>query len=164
MLGEFKKTLSLLRLFEESVMILALSLIVVLVTVQVFARYVLNSGILWSDELVGFLLVVVSMIGSAIAYREKMHTSLDFFFNKSRGAVRVALRILIEASSVLFMCALIYSGGRLALGSMNQKAFTIDIPIGIVYFVVPLGAVLILLEVVLWNISDLAGTKMRKAA
>lgn len=158
-MGEFKNALSLLRLLEEIVMIVAVSLIVVLVIVQVFARYVLNSGIIWSDELVGFLLVIVSMIGSAIAYREKMHTSLDFFFNKSPGAVRVILRVVIEASCVLFLCALIYSGGILTLGSLNQRAFTIDIPIGLVYLAVPLGAALILLEIVLKNISDLVRTK-----
>ena len=159
-----KNMLSILRKAEEALIVASLCVIVVLVSVQVFARYFFHGGFLWSDELVGFLLVIVAMIGSAIAYREKMHTSLDYFFAKTRGALRVIMRIVIEVSSVFFLVMLVYSGSMLALGSMRQRAFTLDIPIGAVYLAVPVGAALILLEVVLAKAVDLAAAVKRKGA
>jgi TRAP-type C4-dicarboxylate transport system permease small subunit len=67
-------------------------------------------------------------------------------------------------SSVFFLVMLVYSGSMLALGSMRQRAFTLDIPIGAVYLAVPVGAALILLEVVLANAADLAAAVKRKGA
>jgi TRAP-type C4-dicarboxylate transport system permease small subunit len=149
-----EKAVAIVRQAEEIIMNVSLIVIVLLVIIQVVGRYVFGAGFLWSDELVGFLLVTVSMIGSVIATREKLHTSLDVLFSRSRGLARVVMKTFIELCSVLFLMALAYSGVLLAKDAFSQQAYTLPVAMGAVYAVIPIGAALMLLEVVLYNVAD----------
>jgi TRAP-type C4-dicarboxylate transport system permease small subunit len=150
-----RKVLVVLRGIEQVLMIVGLVVTVILVIVSVFARYVLGTGLLWSDEVVGFMLVLITMMGAAIGYREKMHTSLDVFFDRAQGVLKYVMKTIIGLASAFFLIALIYSGLLLVAETYGRLAFTMDINMAFVYFLIPVGAALLLLEVLLRNVSDL---------
>jgi len=49
----------------------------ILVAVQVFCRYVLNSSLFWSEELARYMLVWISFFGATVAYYRNLHPGVD---------------------------------------------------------------------------------------
>jgi TRAP-type C4-dicarboxylate transport system permease small subunit len=84
----------LVKLFEDAVCILSISVIVVLILVQVFYRYVLSSGILWIDELIINMMVVMVMIGAARATRVGAHTHLSMIVTAAPDWMTKGLRLV----------------------------------------------------------------------
>ncbi|MBD3305186.1 TRAP transporter small permease subunit [candidate division KSB3 bacterium] len=59
--------------------IVLVGVLVVLVLVTVFFRYVLNMGIGWSDELSRYINIWVALFGASIAFKYGDHVGIEFF-------------------------------------------------------------------------------------
>jgi TRAP-type C4-dicarboxylate transport system permease small subunit len=138
-----------IRIFEEICLLIPMLVIIVLVILQVILRYGFDSGIQWSDEIIGFLMATVGMVGAAVAVREKKHTDLQVFVNMAPKPL--AMLITGFASMVIagFLLVFIIAGVQFVIGSEGQTAIMLDIPISIPYAVLPLGAFLMLYELIL---------------
>lgn len=78
---------------------------------SVFRRYVLGRPLTWSDELSGFLVVAIVMLGAAEVLRKGEHVSVDILSEKATGGKRKVLDIWSNLSvaivaGVLFASAL----------------------------------------------------------
>jgi len=135
-----------LHLIEELVMVLSLIIIFVFVTIQVILRYAFDSGIMWALELVGFLFVLMGMIGMAIAIKEKMHINLNILVEKAPRALAKIMKITSDLVVLSFLFILFISGMIFANGVKAQTAVMLNIPMRIVYFIIPLGAVLMIIR------------------
>lgn len=78
--------------------------IVVLTLVQVFARYILNSPLLWSEELVRLLLVWVVFLGSAVVCWDGRHLNVDTFFSRFPSKIRFIIRCF---NAIIVLCFLV---------------------------------------------------------
>ena len=64
------------------VLIVAVALLLLDVVLGVFTRYVMGEQAKWTEELARFLLIWVSLLGSAVAFGSKAHLGVDFFVSK----------------------------------------------------------------------------------
>ncbi len=142
----FRKFDNLIRFIEEAVCVSALSLIVTLVSIQVFYRYVLSSGILWMDEVVTNLMVLMVMFGAALATRNKVHTDLQVLVGNAPPLVATGIRIFASLVIGLFLLILIYYSALHAYNSRNLTTIMLDIPLWATYGLIPVGGVLIFYE------------------
>ncbi|WP_221038054.1 TRAP transporter small permease [Gelria sp. Kuro-4] len=131
---------------EEWLIVIPLVIIIVLTLIQVFARYVLLSGILWSDEAVGYLFVLMAMIGAAVALRERMHTDLQLLVNKAPRWLAWIMRLLAGFTVGGFLIMLLISGLDFAYENRGQVSPMLGLPMFIAYGLLPLGAILMLVE------------------
>lgn len=144
----FRKFDGIVRVVEEVVSIGALALIVSFVSVQVFYRYVLSSGILWMDEVVTNLMVLMVMFGAALATRNKVHTDLQVLVGNSPPKVAMAIRIFATLVIGVFLLILIYYSALHAYNSRNLTTIMLDVPLWATYGLIPLGGILIFYEFV----------------
>ena len=135
-----------IKLLEETVCTVSLAIIVSLVIVQVFYRYVLSSGILWIDELVTNLMVLMVLFGAALATRNKVHTDLQILINRSPKPVSKFLKIFGAIIVGLFLLILIYYSAMHAYNSRTLTTIMIEIPLWAAYGIIPVGGVLIFYE------------------
>jgi TRAP-type C4-dicarboxylate transport system permease small subunit len=142
----FAKFDYLVRFFEEAVCVGALGLIVTLVSIQVFYRYVLFSGILWMNEVVTNLMVLMVMVGAALATRNKVHTDLQVLVGHANQKVAIAIRIFAALVIGLFLLILIYYSALHAFNSRSLTTIMLDIPLWITYGLIPAGGALIFYE------------------
>ncbi|OUR77271.1 hypothetical protein A9Q83_11215 [Alphaproteobacteria bacterium 46_93_T64] len=82
---------------------------------SVFQRYVLGTPLTWTDELSGFLVVAIVMLGAAEALRKGDHISVDLLSAKAKGPVRKILDILGYMATATMATVLLIS----AIGSVK---------------------------------------------
>lgn len=136
--------LRLLRHLVEAGAVLGVASFSVLICAQVFYRYVLNSSLVWSEELVQFILLWTVMFGSAIAADRGAHIALDPLGEMLGRQGRRAQAIVVELSIIAFCAVLAWYGGVLCWRTRFMQSSAADIPMWMVYSAMPVGAALII--------------------
>ncbi|MEI3138362.1 MAG: TRAP transporter small permease [Lachnospiraceae bacterium] len=120
--------------------------IVVLVSVSVFCRYVLKSGILWSAEIQEVLVVAMAMFGCAKATREGGHTELTALTSLFPRKGRVFIRTLTSLASAFFLIVFFWASLQYTLNTGALKTIMLKIPYKYFYMFLPIGLGLNLYE------------------
>lgn len=141
----------------EKVLILAMASIVIVVSWQVFSRFIIQSPSSFTEELSRFLLIWIGILGAAYAYKTKAHLGLDLFVEKMAPNRKHKVQILIECLAIVFATSVMIYGGfslvSLAI-ELKQTSASLGLNMGIIYSVIPVSGLLILMFAV-DNISQL---------
>lgn len=146
------------RVFDTlfaAAMVLAKVLVVamvLLIFVNVFMRYVLRSGITWSEEIALLMSVWFIFIAMALGVRRNLHISIHLFRNPPAWLERILT--LIQNITVLAVgwVMLVY-GWRLVEFTSRSIMPATELPSSLLYIVLPFAAVLILYE----GVMDILG-------
>jgi TRAP-type transport system small permease protein len=121
-----------------------MSLMAILVTYQVFSRYVLHYSPYWTEEITTNTLMWVSMIGAACGDWTDTHMDLTMLVSHFPEALQVWLRVFSDLLILFFAGYLLVDGTRLVLMTMNGTLSSIPIPVGYTYLIMPItGAMMI---------------------
>ncbi len=116
----------------------------VIVGVNVFSRYVLNSSLGWADELARFVFIWISFLGAVIAYRNHDHVGLDLLVKRIPSPkIQAVLRLLGEIGILLVLLCLLYYGWVVSMSATNVSP-ALYIPMKFVYLIVPVCAAMML--------------------
>ena len=127
----------------------AIGLMLVIIFLQVITRYIFGYTFDWSEELARFLFVWVVFIGSALIIGDKGHMAVKILPSKIQGtAAGFALDLFIKFSSLIFFLLMITEGFKMSRKMMFQTAPALGIPMGAVYFIIPLSGILMLLYLI----------------
>lgn len=110
---------------------------------QVFYRNMLDSYLGWAEEVARFSFVWLVFLGSASAFRGRLHLGIDFIPEILRYRGRILLDSLVCVVVFALMIVLIIYGYRLTLRTMTQIAPATGVTMGYIYVAIPIGAALI---------------------
>jgi TRAP-type C4-dicarboxylate transport system permease small subunit len=105
------------RLYHAAAITLASGLMIVLVAVmgvQVFFRYVLNDSLIWAEEICRYSLVLLTFLLIGAAFERGELVRLDIFTNMLPKRIKAPLSILIYLAMIAFLWTLVYHGYRFA--------------------------------------------------
>lgn len=125
-----------------------LALMVVDVTWQILTRFLPMNPSSYTEELARYLLVWIGLLGGAYAYRTRSHLGIDLLTNALPQGPRRGVQIFTLLICFAFAAAVMVFGGiRLMLLTLelNQRSAALNIPMGVVYSVIPLSGSLICL-------------------
>jgi len=131
----------------EVFMVILLSVLVVDVLWQVFSRYLLSSPSSFTDELAGFLLIWVGVLGAAYVAGRKEHLAIDILVQRSPPARKRKLQFIIHALILMFALSVMVIGGTYLVYTrfvLNVKSAALQLPLGYVYIVLPLSGLIII--------------------
>ena len=139
----FKK---ILKNLDAVITATTLTICVILVNINVLMRYIFNSPLQWSEEIVTSLFVWTVFIGSAYAYRMHAHLGVDIVVNRLHGTaktvvswivtiIELGILIMVTIISAEYVYHLIYVRGKFKPAVTDvlriPKAYTgIAVPIG----------------------------------
>lgn len=129
----------------QHLLILLMAVLLVDVSWQVVTRFVLPQPSSFTEELARFLLIWIGLLGSAHAYRHKMHLGIDLFSNKLSTPNRRRMNQLVQIIVMIFALAvLVYGGSKLVMLAyyLNQMSASMQINMGLVYSVLPISGIL----------------------
>ena len=122
----------------------------VLVFVNVITRYLMNYSIIWVEELTQYEMIWVAYLGAGLAFREGRHVAVETFQDVLPTMPRRILRWLIWFAMVVFLGTLTVLGFMIVAFTWNQETPVLNVPAGLPYLAVPMGAAALLLHVVLF--------------
>ena len=99
-----------LRGVENTLASVSFMVITAVALVNVISRYFLNASLAFTSEITINVAVWMTMIGAAIAVRERAHLGFSLLHEKARGRARDALTVVIALVVVLFLLVLVYYG------------------------------------------------------
>lgn len=134
-------------------------LMTVLISWQVFARYVMGSSLSFSEEVARFSLVWITMLGAAYAYRYGSLISVDLLTSAGGPIFSKAVRIVIAIASCIFAWVLLTYGLELAMRVSGQTAPSTRVSMAWLYGAIPAGAALTLLNAVAIVAQDLSSVE-----
>jgi TRAP-type C4-dicarboxylate transport system permease small subunit len=125
------------------------AVIVTLTIAQVFFRFVLDSPLVWSEELVRLLLIWMTFIGAAVVCWDGRHLNVDVLFVRLPAPARRALRLVNVVLAVAFLAILAWGGWPLVELGHWVEIGALDLPES--YYRVPaiIGGVLMILFILL---------------
>lgn len=122
---------------------------------QVFSRYGLGAPSTFSEEVLRFGVVWLSLLGAAYSAGRGTHMAVDLLRDLSRGRIRRGLQLLVPLAFIVFAVVVLIVGGLRAVGiAQSQYTAVLRLPMGAVYAALPASGVLIALYSVL-NLYDL---------
>jgi len=131
----------------EVFLVVLMSVLVIDVLWQVFSRYLLSSPSSFTDELAGYLLIWVGVLGAAYVAGRKEHLAIDILVQKSPPARQRRLQFLIHALILLFALFVMVIGGASLVYTrfvLEVKSAALQLPLGYVYIVLPLSGLIII--------------------
>ena len=123
---------------------LLIGAITVLVTVQVFSRYVLNDTPPWSEEVCRYLFIWASFLGACVAMRRASHLGVDSLVTRLPAGSREVLRHAVTALVAVFCGLLVWQGAALVPAMATQRSPSMGISLQYVFAAVPIAALIML--------------------
>jgi TRAP-type C4-dicarboxylate transport system permease small subunit len=128
------------------IVIAMMAVMVVLVFMNVVSRYIFNHSIIWAEEVSQYLMVWVAFLGAGLALRQGRHVAVEMLQDRLPPTARRMTRHLVALLLIVFMGILTVLGFRFAHFAWDQETPVLNIPQGIPYLAVPIGALLLVIH------------------
>jgi TRAP-type C4-dicarboxylate transport system permease small subunit len=143
----------------ESIAGVLLALVVVIVLLQVFGRYILQISLSWPEELARYVLVWLMIFGAAAAAASRSQIVVDTLLELVPASVRRALEALAALAGLVAVALLVWTSQPLIFGPAGRSTSpATGIPSFWIYLAVPVGGALL----VLFALAELAEILRRK--
>lgn len=130
-----------------------LAAMTVVIAVLILTRNLFGFSFAWSEELTRFLLVWLSMLGSAVLLRRDDHIRLDLLADRLPARAQAALSLLLRLLVLAFLVVLVQQSWAAALARGATRAPALGLSMTWPYLAIPVAAVLMVLVTVvsLWG-------------
>ncbi len=105
----------------------------------VFFRFVLNSSLVWTDEVSALLLAVMMFLVIGIGMHERLHIAVGVIFDRLPPGGQRALDIFLQLGCALFFGIVGFYGLKVAESAMTIELAMIPIPRGLFHMAMPVG-------------------------
>jgi len=122
--------------WAEAPVLIIFWVLMVIVMLQFFTRYVLNDSLGWTEEIARYLLILLTFVGSITCVKQGGHIFLEFFFRYVPEFVIKPMAVLVELINTVFFGFAGYFGVELALETAHQNMVSVPLPKGIIYWAV----------------------------
>src|SRR5712691_6934764 len=139
------------------------TIIIAILFVQIFYRYVLNTSIVWSEEVATWCLVWLVFIGAAAIMRRWDHVQIPMLIQKLPLKIRPAVIIFAKLATCVAVALIAWYGLQWVLGPVHIRSQTSGISKRWIKLAVPIGAGLMTLfalrcaleDVLRWRRGDM---------
>lgn len=129
----------------EYFLIFLMSFLVIDVLWQVTSRYILTSPSSVTDELAGFLLIWVGLLGAAYVFGCNQHLAIDLLLRRVSPSVGRMVQLFIFGIVFLFAAFVLIGGGSWLVYTrfyLSVTSASLQVNLGYVYSVLPLSGLL----------------------
>jgi len=151
-----KKKQNLFDAIIDNIIFITIAGFVLVSFMQVIFRYILNNSLIWAEELCRYLFVWMVFFGSAVAFKDRKHISLDLVDRVLPGWIKRYFTLILDILVIAFTIFLSVVGYQLAMKSMTQPSPAMQIPLGYIYLAIPLGAAAMCINTIRRAIADFA--------
>jgi len=137
--------------------LLVLLMVVLVVTVfcQIGSRFVLGQPLVWTEELSRYSMIWMTFLGAAYAISIRAHIGMELLVDRLQGVTKQVLIIIASIISLIFFVLMVTEGFSLSMRVMDQPSAVLQIPMGIVYSIIPISGVILVINLIDTTIKQL---------
>lgn len=154
-----KRLIKLNEALYDYLVIVFVFIMLVSVSLQVFFRYVIGNPLGWSEEVARFALIWLAYIGTGSLILKNDHFSVDLLFKKMPKKMQLASRIVSNAAMLFFGVIMVWGGLKMVSSLHFGKSSALNIPLGFIYGIIPLGGIIIIVSLIMVIISQALGER-----
>jgi len=139
MLEKITKTLSKAEYIITRITAILIILLTIFVSWQAFARYVLNTGQFWAEEVSIVTMMWICFLGASGGVWTHSHIGLKFFIERLPYTLHKLINIVNNLIIATFSLLLFYYGIVLVKKTMSGTLSATKIPIGYSYLIIPIS-------------------------
>jgi len=142
---------------EKGIIVLLVGETVVVGIMQVTARYVFQSSLSWSEELLRFSFIWVTFLAASVGVSEKVHVSVSVLVDRLSQKVGLLVNIVASIVSAIFCAVVAYFGYVLVVIQIETQQISpaMEIPMWVPYLGVVVGNLLMTVRFLLQVFSML---------
>lgn len=141
----------------EQAALAAFVCMLVLVSAQVFFRYVLQVSVPWTEEAARWFYAWQVFLGSALAMRARIHLQITVVLDRFSGRPRAFLDLVSALTGLGFLVGIIWGSVVMIRAVYPVQAGSFSISTSYLYLSIPVG----LIAMVALAACDVAGTVRR---
>ena len=122
--------------------------VLIIMSAQVFFRYVLNSSLQWSEEASIWAMIWMVFIGSVVVMRNWEHIYIPTVIRLFPLKIRIWLIVLSHFLVGVFLSVLVWYGWQVVNGSSNAFSHNIGVSSSWAKASVPMGASMMIIMVI----------------
>ncbi len=115
---------------------------------QILFRYVFEISAPWTEEAARYLMIWMALLASGLAFQNGDHFNIDFLTSRMGPRLQVSLSLWMSLLAVLFILSIILWGIPFAMLGFFTTAPGLQITMFLPYLAVPVGGVLMLLNLI----------------
>ena len=123
----------LFRIIEVMIAVF-LGLMILLVFMNVVARYVFNIGFVWSEEIARLCFIFLVYLGSIEAMRDNRHLLVDTFLLKLPKLIKIGTYALTQIGIMWVMYVLTHGAWRVVLMTRHNVLVATGFPMHFIHF------------------------------
>lgn len=126
--------------FVHSLLGVLFGLAALLMLAQVAARYLFKSPLVWSEEIIRYVIIWVVFLCGAIALRKGQLISVEIVQHLVPPIVRKGMGIAVTLLNAVMMVILLRYGIMIMQTLQGQTIGALELPVSLIYAVIPLSA------------------------
>ncbi|MFQ3229115.1 TRAP transporter small permease [Reinekea sp.] len=133
---------------EESISVVLMAVLLVVLSIQVFTRFVLNDPAIWTEEVSRLLFIYLALFGSSAAIKSRSHVRIDFFVNFLPTKIRMLIAMILDVIIVGILVVLVKLGYDEASRQSMLSMVSLDLKMTWFYAVFPITMGLMVLRLI----------------
>lgn len=138
------------------VLILLMVVLVVAVFCQITFRF-FDYSIAWTEELSRYAMIWMTFLGAAYAVATRAHIGMELLVDRTQGIIKQILIVIAAAVCLVFFMMMVVKGYELSMRVMSQPSAVLQIPMGIVYSVIPISGIILVMNLFYVTAKQLKG-------
>jgi TRAP-type transport system small permease protein len=118
----------------------------VVISFQVFSRFVLNNSLEWSEELSRYLMIWLVFLAASMALRKGMLIGVEALAERMKFNKKRVLKTCVHIINIAFFSLIVFYGFEMLTHVKNQMSPAMKIPMLYPYAAIPVGGILFILN------------------
>lgn len=137
----------------DVVSIFLIALMISLVWVQVFTRYVFNFSFFWIEEAARYLMIWALLLSASVVIRKDKHIGVDFIIETIPPRIAKVINIFLAGLTVIFLVVFTAFGLEAAISQWDVKCSSLRCSMLWPYLILPISGffMLVNLYVSVWE-------------
>lgn len=135
------KPLNVVLTFCKWSAIVLTAIMLAVMVVQVFFRYVLNDSIVWAEELSTFMMMWVAFLVAPVLYRDRMNVAITMLLEKLPARIQQILLMILEIAIIAVIVYFFFESLNVVKRGAMTKVSSVPINFFHVNLVVPFSMV-----------------------
>ena len=142
----------------QKIIIGAMAFMLFFTFIQVVARYLFESSLVYSEELSRYLFVWTVFLGLPVVAKRGGHMAVTALSGRLKGAAARTMSVAAYLVGIAFMATMIIQGVEMVQRTSQQLSPAMEISMSWVYLSIPIGCLFMMLQMV----SDLIALLRKK--